>query len=265
MKYLVFATLLLAFAGPACAKNADTIKVNANSLNIKQLQTGEFNYLIFFKKTNESIPTRFTLITFNVQPEVYHQKAVFAVTQRWNADTTTHTCYTLFDAKDFSTVRHETYWKRLGYAMLFDFESKKAEFKKANDAVVILDSVKAVAVKDFEQSFERYNLNWHADLIIYSLLSYKANRTFIINFYDPGLAKAEDVSFTVTGSEMLTGSRGDKIDCWVLNHFNNDNEPEKGYERFWISKKTNEVLKSEDYGGKGGGHRYKIKIGVSAG
>jgi hypothetical protein len=39
--------------------------------------------------------------------------------------------------------------------------------------------------------------------------------------------------------------------------------PEKGYERFWIAKKTHEVLKLENYNGEGQGYRYKVKLGIA--
>ena len=107
------------------------------------------------------------------------------------------------------------------------------------------------------------HLNWHADMLIYSLLPYKENRVFIINYYDPGFEKSTEVAYTVTGSGLLTGSNGEKIDCWVLNNFNDNKAPEKGYERFWISKKTHEVLKLENDFGGGRGFRYKLKLGIA--
>jgi hypothetical protein len=64
------------------------------------------------------------------------------------------------------------------------------------------------------------------------------------------------VLYSVTGSDVLTGSRGGKIDCWVLYH----SEP-AGTEKFWIAKKTKEVLKEEDSGPNG--YRYKVKFGIS--
>ena len=81
----------------------------------------------------------------------------------------------------------------------------------------------------------------------------------MINYYDPGFGKAEEVAYSVTGSDFLHGRNGEKIDCWVLNHI--DTTVPSSYERFWIAKKTNEVLKEEDF--YGGGYRYKLKIGIS--
>jgi hypothetical protein len=63
--------------------------------------------------------------------------------------------------------------------------------------------------------------------------------------------------YTVTGSDFLTDQDSKKINCWVLNYSDGPN----GYERFWISKRTKEVLKEEDFSARG--YRYKIKLGIS--
>lgn len=263
MKHIILAFLLFVSYMPAIAQHKDTVLVTSKDLNAKRLQQGEISYLQYAKKTKESIPTRITLITFNVRPEVYHRKQVIAINQQWNSDTTTHTCYTLLDANSFATLIHNTYWKRLGYSMKFDFNAKTVYFVKSNSAISIPDSVKATVTKDFEQSFHSFFLNWHADILLYSLLDYRLGRTFIINYFDPGFGAPEKTMYTVTGSDPLTDRNGQKIDCWVLNHFNDDKSDEKGYERFWISKRTNEVLKMEDYGGPGQNYRYKLKLGIS--
>lgn len=260
---LLLLLALSAFTIPSIAKNTDTIRVEPGTLDLKQLQTGDFGYLQYNKKTKDAPGGRVTLIRFNIEAKQYHNKPAFFVKQQWEYDTVVHKCYTVFDAKDFSTILHDTYWRRLGYSIKLDFKTKTVEFTSVNVKGGIPDSVKSVAIKDFHESFNKYNLNWHADMIIYSLLPYKENRTFVINYYDPGFGKAEEVAYTVIGSDYLTGSGGEKIGCWVLNNYNDNKDPEKGYERFWISKKSHEVLKLENYFGGGRGYRYKVKLGVS--
>jgi hypothetical protein len=90
------------------------------------------------------------------------------------------------------------------------------------------------------------------------MLPYKENRTFMINYYDPGFGEPKEVPYTVTGSDLLTGRGGEKIDCWILSY-----ENAGARQRFWISKQTNEVLKEEDYGKQSGGYRFKYKLGIS--
>jgi len=263
MKLLLTLAFLLSFVISSFAKNADTIHVQPKDLDLKHLQTGDFSYIVYHKKTKDGPSLRITLIKINVESQLYHNNPAFVVKQQWDYDTVMHTSYSVFDAKDFSTILHDTYWKQLGYSMKFDFETKKVEFKNVNYQGAIPDSIKSGVIEDFNQSFNKYNLNWHEDLIIYTILPYKDNRTFVINYYDPGFGKAEEVMYTVTGSDFLISRDGEKVNCWVLNHYNDDKLPEKGYERFWIAKKTNEVLKEEDSGGTGRGYRYKLKLGVS--
>ncbi len=228
---LILPVLLFIAITSVVAKNADTIRVTPQNIQIKNLETGNYSYILYTKKNKESPAQNITLVKINVEALTYHNRPAFS-------------------------VKHDTWWKRLGYSTKFDFEAKTADFTKNGLKGEIPDSVKSSAIKDFKQSFEKYNLNWHADLIVYQLLPYKENRTFIINYYDPGFGKAEEVPYSVTGSDVLISNSGEKIDCWVLAHTDTN-----GTERFWIAKKNNEVLKEEDEGARG--YRYKIKLGIS--
>jgi hypothetical protein len=238
--------------------------VQPNDLDLKSLQKGNYGYVVYYKKTRESPSTRIFLVNINVAAELYHNKPAYVIRQRWDLDTVVHSAYSVFDAKTFSTVLHDTYWKTLGYSMKYDFDAKTVDYKNVNLKNGVPDSIVTKSNADFNQSFNRYNLNWHADLIIYSLLPYKENRTFMINFYDPGFGKAEEVGYTVTGTGSLTSSDGRQIECWILNHDDTDKTSQGSYERFWISKKTKEVLKEEDFSNKRG-YRFKLKLGIPAG
>ena len=257
MKPLFTLLLLSLLTVHVMAMTADTLQIKSGDLDMKALQTGSYSYALFYKKTKESWAQRITLVKIKVSKGMYHDKPAITVIQRWDRDTIMHAAWSVFDAKDFSTLLHHTWWKTLGYSMKFDFEAKTAGFDKNGIIGEIPDSIKTAATAGFNQSFESYNLNWHADLIVYQLLPYQNNRTFVINYYDPGFGKPEHVLYTVTGSDFITTGSGEKVECWVLNH----DDPGNIYERFWIAKKTKEVLKEEDYSPKG--YRYKLKIGVS--
>jgi hypothetical protein len=257
MRSIVTFIILSLLTVPGLAAGIDTVHMQPNNIDVKSLRKGEYNYIIYFRKSKEGPASRMTLIKMNVDEQTYHGKSAIVVRQQWERDTVIHSAYSVFSPKDFSSILHDTWWKSLGYSMKFDFESKKADYKNVSLKDGIPDSVIRKGTEGFNQSFEKYNLNWHDDLLIYTMLPYKDNRTFVINYYDPGFGKAEEVLYSVTGSQILTGSNGEKIDCWVLNHDDKDS-----YERYWISKKTREVLKEEDFG-KNGGYRFKIKLGVS--
>jgi hypothetical protein len=260
MRSILTFSVFLALSISAMAETADTLKVQPGDIDMKALQKGNYSYIVYTKKTKDGSSGRMTLIKINVEQQLYHNRPAIIIKQRWERDTIVHSAYSVFSTKDFSTIVHNSWWKSLGYTMNFDFEAKRADYKNDDANKAIADSVIRKGTADFNDSFAKYNLNWHADLIVYQLLPYKDNRTFVVNYYDPGFGKAVEVDYTVTGSEILTGRNGEKTDCWVLNHV--DKHDPDGYERFWIAKKSKEVLKEEDFFAKRG-YRYKVKLGIS--
>ena len=257
-RILTFSLFILAGLS-ADARMTDTIRVKAGDMDVRLLRKGNYNYIVYYRKTKDAPANKMILINMSVDENNYHGKPAIIVTQRWERDIVIHSAYSVFSPKDFSSILHETWWKSLGYSMKFDFEAKKAEYKNVALKNGIPDSVIRKGTDGFNQSFAKYNLNWHDDLLIYTMLPYADNRTFIINYYDPGFGGAEEVTYNVTGSEVLTDDTGVKIDCWVLNH--RDRDDPDGYERFWISKKSREVFKEEDFGHTNG-FRFKIKLSL---
>ena len=255
MKYVLSIFFLAVLVGPTRAQKGDTLHVRPSDLNIKGLQTGDYSYLIVRQKALDSPASSMIIAKMSVVREAYHNKSAIVVRQQWDRDSMIHKAYTVFDANDFSTLLHDTYWRVLGYALVFDFEARKFDSRPVIRAIP--DSVRTSCEQELAGSFGAYNLNWHDDLVIYSMLPYKENRTFLINYYDPGFGKPEEVPYTVTGSGQLTDRGGASIDCWTLEHTD-----ENGTEKFWISKKTREVLKEEDHG-KNWGYRFKYKLGVA--
>jgi hypothetical protein len=261
MKYILGVFAFVAFSAvffapfSAAAQKGDTLHVRGSDLDIKGLQTGDYSYLILRKKALDSPASSMIIAKMNVTRENYHNKPAIVVRQQWDRDSMVHKAYTVFAANDFSTLLHDTYWRALGYALVFDFETRKFDSR----AVLrpIPDSERISCQQELDSSFGAYNLNWHDDLVIYSMLPYKENRTFVINYYDPGFGKPAEVPYTVTGSSELIDRGGASVDCWILEH----DEPD-ATEKYWISKKTREVLKEEDHILKTGGYRFKYKLGV---
>jgi hypothetical protein len=139
----------------------------------------------------------------------------------------------------------------LPYSSKFDFAARKVSFDGT-----ISDSSMGKIQEAFNESFEQYNLNWHSDLFIFTILPFKENRSFKINFYDPGFGKPQEVVYDITGSERLSTYSGNKIDCWLMEC----KHAGKDYQRFWIDKKNKVVVKEEDVFNSR--YRYKIKLEV---
>jgi hypothetical protein len=272
MKY-VFGLIVLLTAGAAWADTGglgtagrtigggpllgDTLRVQASDLAIRDLQTGDYSYLIVRRKAKDSPAMSMILAKMSVERISYHGRPAIAVRQQWDRDSVVHRAYSVFDAGTFSTLLHDTYWRALGYSMVFDFDARTFDSKPVLRAIT--DSARRSCSAELAASFGSYNLNWHDDLVIYSLLPYKEGRTFLINYYDPGFGKPVEVPYTVTGSDWLVSRGGERIECWTLEHGD-----ENGVEKYWISKKTREVLEEEDRGARGE-YRYKYKLGVEGG
>lgn len=260
MKHVIGLFILLATttAGRAFGGlKGDTLHVQPSDLDIKDLQTGNYSYLIVRQKGMDSPAMSMILAKMSVERISYHGRPAIVVRQQWDRDSVVHRAYTVFDASTFSTRLHDTYWRSLGYSMIFDFDSRRFDSKAMLRPIP--DSARRSCEAELAGSFSAYNLNWHDDLVIYSLLPYKEGRTFMINYYDPGFGKPTEVPYTVTGSAWLVAHGGDKIECWTLEHAD-----EHGVEKFWIAKQTKEVLKEEDHA-EGYGYRYKYKLGVEGG
>jgi hypothetical protein len=256
MKPFYLLILLTAFtisSEQIMAQKRDTVVITGSNLNPKGVKYGNISYLVYNKKTKESPATGLYVANIMVAPINYHGKPAIAITQKWNArDTIAHTAYTVLNSSDLSTLYHEISWLGLPYSTKFDFEQRKISFEGK-----ITDSSRMKIEEPFNESFGQHNLNWHSDLFIFTTLPFKENRSFKINFYDPGSGKPQEVVYDVTGSEPLATYSGKKIDCWVMEY----KRPGNDYQRFWISKKDKEVLKEEDLFHSR--YRYKMKLEVT--
>lgn len=231
------ASLLMAQC--ADAQNKDTVTISAANLKFDNLKFGQASYLVYNKKTKDSYAEGMYLVNINIESINYKLNPAIKITQQWEGkDTIIHRAYTVINRADYSTRLHQTSWKGLKYKTSFDFDEQKVYFEG-----VLADSNKLKIVSDFDKSFSNYNLNWHSDLFIFTRLPYKINRSFRINFFDPGFGAASEEIYTVTGDDLLTTSSGKKIRCWVMER---KGKVVGSYQKFWIDKKNSLVLKEED-------------------
>lgn len=255
---MILLALCISAAGAKAQKN-DTITITPALVNTKVLIPGTHRWLVYFKMGKDSSRSRAQFWTRTINKLSYEGHDAISVTQEWETnDTVVHKVYTVCDERSFAPLYHES-WTRKVNESRFDFLKKEAFVNgkpiTANDA----DSNNAKRFKAFEASFDQYVLDWHLDLETFPILPYRENRTFAINFYDPGFVAPKRVYYTVTGSKIITGYDNQSIDCWLLEH--TDHERGKNKEVFYISKKTKEVLQLEqEFAGR---FRYKVKLAFS--
>src|SRR3984957_10303629 len=147
MKNVLCGLIFLFAAYAARAQKGDTIHVQPADLNIKGLQTGNYTYLIVRQKAKDSPATSMILAKMSVQREMYHNKPAIIVRQQWDRDSIVHKAYTVFDARDFSTLLHDTYWRGYGFALIFDFETKKFDSRTVQRAIP--DSIRRACEEEF--------------------------------------------------------------------------------------------------------------------
>ena len=258
-KIILIAFPALSLLTNAKAQKNDTIRIIPSLVNTNVLIPGTHRWLVYFTMGKDSSRSRAQFWTRSINKLSYQGRDAISVTQEWESnDTVVHKVYTVCDAKNFAPLYHES-WTRKINKSVYDFVTREASVNGKPISATDADTNNVKRYKAFEASFNQYILDWHLDLETFPLLPYQLNKTFAINFYDPGFGEPKWVYYTVTGSRKISGYDGQTIDCWILEH--TDNDRIRNQEVFYISKKTREVLKLEqEFGGR---HRYKIKLAFS--
>lgn len=258
MRKLIFCLLLVCTFYAVKAQKKDTIRITAAHINTKVLVEGTHRYLVYFKQGKDAPRSQTQYWTRTIERTQEAGKSVIKITQLWEyKDSVWHTVTSLCDAKTFRPLTHESWWKGAGTTTV-DMDKKQVLVNN----IPLSDADTAKRNKTTWSAFktvgDKFVLNWHLDLEVFPTLPFKTGVTFIIPFYDPGtVVPVTEAAYTVTGTGQLTGYDNQKIDCWIMEHESTGNK-----EIFWISKKTNEVLKLEqEVNGKV--YRYKIKLGFS--
>jgi hypothetical protein len=247
-----YISLLLISTLSLNAQQKDTVKINAANLSTRHLNNGDMTYLMYSKAGKDGPAKNTTLVKINVQKETLDGKSIILVKQNWQTDTIIHTASTSFEENSMTCLQHTSWWKHKGYTENFNFRKKELNVEGN-----IKEELKLKETESFNASLGKPFLNWHSDLVIFPLLPFKENCVFKINFYEPGYETPKEELYEVLKSEEVTIA-GNSVACWVLNYA--VAKPE-GYQRFWISKQSRELIKEED--SFSGFYRYKLKLMVA--
>lgn len=271
MKGLYVSSFLWALFGificlPASAQQHDTVQVQASDLQTKWLKDGTATYLVYIKRSENGPRQYVEFWNRTTKRTDYNGKKAIEITQQWeDKDSVVHAVRSVCDATTMQPYYHHFWWRALQIRPTVTRPARSATVDFMNNSVALNDrtlsdadtgrSEKAVRAA-YLTAANQSPFNWHLDLETFSLLPYREHRSFSIPFYDPGTEFGfQRVIYTVTGSGQLQGVDGQKIDCWLLEH-----KEEGDQELFFVSKKTQEVLKLEERFGKSS-YRYKIRLG----
>jgi hypothetical protein len=252
MKYFICSLFLIAsFSDDAQAKRQDTLLINASHVNTKKLIEGRHEWLVYTQPRGGT-RKRFTLWQRLIEFSVYQGKEAITVKQVWeDNDSIVHTVETICNRQDFSTI-YQTSWTKGQGTSEFNFLTR--EVKLNEKSITQADTSRSVKrlYDAFQKAINQYTLNWHLDLEVFTTLPYKEGRVFGINYYDPGFRAPRLVYYAVAGSAIIP-AYSQMVDCWILT-----TQSSFSKQTFWISKKTQEVLKFQDESKDG--IRYKVKI-----
>lgn len=255
MNYTILLLCLLMQTNPLAliAQKADTVLVTEKTIKVSQLKEGNSKYLVYFVKGVNAPLSDVQIWNIDVKKEKIRNNEVISVSQKWYfKDTIVHTAKSTSSVIDFKPMYHESWWQSRGMQR-FDVEQKKVWIN--NNEITDTNSIKRerAAYTSFVSSHGKYYLNWHLDLEVFSMLPLKKNTTFLIPFYEFGYDTPRNIPYTIIGEDILV-YEGNRIRCWLLYHEEKGNK-----ETFWISKKTNEVLKLKQLINENI-YRYKIKL-----
>lgn len=232
---------------------ADNNAFHFSGLTEANYAEGTRQYLVYMEDANtgelrnQAVWTRKTrIIEQNGEKLVEISQVWTSSTDSWNRK-----LYSLNRIADFSPLAHRTEHGKEGVISAYIFK----EDAIAGDAS-IADNTKA----DFSMPSMPGTLNWELDMETFSLLPFELGRTFHMPFYHPGSKTGPAIyDYTVTGEEVLTDTRGNAIDCWILHIEYGD----QGSSDFWFDKKSKQLIKMDET--FGAHRRYKILLSVPFG
>ena len=247
MKSVVFISLLIIVCPFWVKAQADTLYALGQIKISQSVKEGTEQYLMFFQNKKKAKAAGAYIVSKTTRfKKVNGIEAIEIEQKSYSSDTSGYYyTYSLMRRDDFSPIHHRTVRQR-STIEAYDFYT---------DRIVGSDSVVNNSRKGFELKVNRPLLNWEVDLETFRLLPFGKNKSFFINFYHPGSRTEPKLyEYKVVGEETLNSLHGIRIPCWKLKI----QYTETNFATFYISKKSQEVIKlEEDFGS---GVRYKVKL-----
>jgi len=226
---------------------ADTIRISHDDLVMSSLKPGLYQYLVYFKNPKKDRIAGHSLWRREVNFINRNGKDLIEIVQHWDYSDTAYSryVYSLSDRRNFKPLYHYTRDPRGIEAFNF-----------TDTEVTGADSVAGNKQKELRIVESVPTLNWELDLEVFGRLPFKkVGQEFAINFYHPGgKTGPQYYIYKVIGTDQITMPDEHEVDCWKLRiEYQKDS-----WAIFWISRKTKEVMKMEEY--FRGMYRYKVRV-----
>lgn len=244
----VTGVFLLLLAATWSQAQIDTLNTRTADLITAALKEGKASYAVFFE---DSLGNRLG------SADIWDRRLSFATDASgqsifqfdwrwWRKDTLIATVQTTGLRSTLQPLTHKASYRSRG-----DFS-----YRFENNTVTIPAEARKTA-KDsaFNVVLDPPAFAFPMDLETFPLLPFKkVGQQFSIAFYEPGSPKAAYYPLTVTGKEDLPLPGAQKATCWTLRI----DYAAGSYATFWITDKTKEVLKMQEY--FRGRYRYKVRL-----
>jgi hypothetical protein len=246
MKRFALTFLLFICLYAEVRSQTDTISIASNHLITSQLKEGLHQYIVYFENPKKQKITGHSLWSRQVSFRKHNGSDVIEIVQRWHSSDTAFNryVYSVCNRRNFQPIYH--YTRSVRGIEAFNFTGGR---------VAGADSVADNGKKTLSVDTDVPTLNWELDLEIFSTLPIKREgQRFLINFYHPGGSKPAYYEYKIIGTESIKGIDNRQIECWKMKISYTAND----WAVFWISKRSKEVLKMQEY--FRGGYRYKIRL-----
>ena len=247
MKF-IGSVIMFLFLHSTLHAQVDTINTANHKLNTSLLKEGKSTYVVYFE---DSLGKRITsadiwdrTIRFSSNAE---GKNIYQFEWDWyRKDTLIGHIVATGDRQTLEPFTHKAEYHR----------RPLVSFAFANNLVTVpVEARRTAADSSFKVLLDPPAFEFPMDLEIFPLLPFKkVGQKFAIAFYEPGTPKSDYYPLTVTGREELSLPGNNKVSCWLLRI---DYRP-GSYATFWISEKSREVLKMQEY--FRGRYRYKVRL-----
>lgn len=120
-----------------------------------------------------------------------------------------------------------------------------AGFRYLPDRIVGLTDLADNSRKDFLQLAKVAPYAFETDMELLQALPLRQNYVVRIPFYEPGPGQPEPRYYTyrVSGEDQVASADGTLIDCWIVEQ--PSDSPEYGPLQFWVSKKSQVVIREQ--------------------
>lgn len=240
-------TLLLFIFISLSSAQVDTVYHNNNMLQFDQMIFGKATYLVYMQGT-EGKRSNFSLWKRSLSLNKKTQEINFHWLVESDPKGATWEVKTRLDANSFLAKEESSFYSK----ELIKSKDMRKHFRFLKNKMISSKDTSLHNTKAFEMPYSFKPFNWQLDMETFRLLPLAAGKSFAIPFYHPGSpSKPAFHIYSVIGSETLT-LNGVNTDCWLLKtDYKNGN-----YGKWWINKKTHQVLKLEEKYGQ----RFRFKV-----